>query len=112
VQRSILKGGEQQAYICFRRGQDEDPIGAIRVLYGEDHPGIGHTQTNMRSLTSCPFVCVEQGFEKLDKCLLPTGSDVFLAFKRVSKGTLLVLRLRMLADVRNQMLRPSGQHTI
>jgi hypothetical protein len=38
LNRNLLKGSEMEAYICFRRGRDEDPIGSLFVFYNNSCP--------------------------------------------------------------------------
>jgi len=39
ISRNVLKGSGKEAYICYKRDKDVDPIGSIRVLYGDQKPG-------------------------------------------------------------------------
>jgi hypothetical protein len=68
IPRNILKGSGQSAYIYIRRGVDVDPIGDIRVLYGSNPP--------------------DDGFERVEPSVIPTGDPVFLTVKHVSRGTI------------------------
>lgn len=72
VHKNLLRGCEAQheAYICYRRGRTEDPIGAIFVLYSDQIPD-----------------SEEKGIEMVAEPILrdDTGSVVRLCFRRSSK---------------------------
>ena len=71
ISRDMLLGSEQCAYLCVRRGTEEDPINEIRVLYGDE------TQP-------------DKGFTRLSPPIYSTSDkseQVCLSFSSISKGT-------------------------
>lgn len=71
--RNMLYGSDKCAYLCFRRSKDVDPIGQLRVLYGDNsQPDEGFTRlgTPVYSGTTDS----------------PDISSIYLSYATVSKG--------------------------
>ncbi len=88
INKNILKGSKQIAYLCFRRSKDFDAISDIRILYNGIAPGL--------YLYRLIFIVISQSdaeFEKLEPSIVPLPSEnqIHLSVKRISKGNFINL---------------------